>query len=138
MRVTLWTRLAAAWLLGIGVVIAGLAVYGVSSSRWACDQPPEYSGYQFVCDVAWALAAVAAVVAAVHATAAFSILRGHVRGAIAGLVLSLLGLLAISTLLQHEHWWAVPPVAAGYLATWLVLAHAIAGWWERGRHLTRP
>jgi len=138
MTVTRWTRLAAVWLLGMGTFIVGVAAYGIASSRWACDQPPEYSGYQFACDAAWVLGAVAVVVAALHLMAAVSIWRGHVRGAVAGFVLSLLGLLGCSGLLEDERSWVVLPVAAGYVATFLVLAYGIAGWWSGGRHATQP
>jgi hypothetical protein len=97
MKVTRWTRLSAVWLVGMGMLVVGLAVYAVASSRWACDRPPEYSGYRFTCDVAWVVAAVAVVIAALHAMAAVSVWRGHVRGAVAGVVLSLLGSLTSST-----------------------------------------
>jgi hypothetical protein len=136
MTVTRWTRFAAVWLLGMGIFIAGVAVYGVASSRWACDVPPDLSGYRLACDLAWVLAAVAAVIAGLHVLAARSIWRGRVRGAVAGIVLSVLGLLGSTGFLEDERWWLVPPVAAGYLATTLVLAYALARSWGRSKSPT--
>jgi hypothetical protein len=136
MAVTRWTRLAAVWLLGMGLLIAGIAVYGVVSSRWACDVPPDLSGYRLACDLAWIFAAVAAVIAGLHVVTAVSVWRGHVRGAVAGAVLAALGLLGSTSFLEDERWWVVPPVAAGYLATSLVLGHAIVHRRDRGRHPT--
>jgi hypothetical protein len=136
MMVTGWTRLAAVWLLGMGIFIAGVAVYGVASSRWACDVPEDLSGYRLACDLAWVFAAVAAVVAGMHVLAARSIWRGHARGAVAGIALSLLGLLGSTGFLEDERWWVVPPVAAGYLATSMVLAYAIARSWGRSKSTT--
>ena len=133
MTVTRWTRLAGVWLLAMGIFIVGLAAYGIASSRWACDQPGGHVGYRFACDVAWVLGAGAVVVAALHVMAAVSIWRGHFRGAVAGIVLSLLGLVACSGFVQDERWWVALAVAAGYLATSLVLASAMMGWWQRGR-----
>jgi len=122
----------------MGMFILGLVVYGLVSSRWACDTPG-YPGYQFACDVAWIVGAVAAGVAALHVMAAVSIWRGHLRGALVGAVLSLLGLLACTGFLEDERWWVVPPVAAGYLGTLLVLAYAlIQGRPRRDRHATQP
>jgi len=136
MTVTRGTRLAAIWLLGMGLFIVGVAVYGIASSRWACDVPEDLSGYRLACDLAWVFGAVAAIIAGLHLVTALSIWRGHVRGAVAGVMLSILGLLGCTGFLEDERWWVVPPVAAGYLATSLVLAYAMTRWWDRGRHPT--
>lgn len=134
MAVTRWTRLAAVWLLCMSLFIAGVAVYGVASSRWACDVPPDLSGYRLACDLAWVFAAIAGVIAGLHGLAARSIWRGHDRGAATGVVLSLLGLAGASGFLEDERWWLVPPVAVGYLATSLVLGYALARSWGGSRH----
>lgn len=84
MTVTRWTRLAAVWLLGMGLFIASVAVYGIVSSRGACDVPPYLYGYRLACDLAWIFAAVAAVIAGLHVVTAVSVWRGRVRGAVAG------------------------------------------------------
>jgi hypothetical protein len=132
-------RFGAVWIFGMGIFILGLAAYGIASSRWACDTPPEYPSYQFVCDVAWVLGAVAAGVGALHVMAAASIWRSHLRGALAGVVLSLLGLLTCTGFLEDERWWVVPPIAAGYLGTLLVLAYAlIQGRPKPDSHSTQP
>lgn len=131
---TRWTRMAVVWLLGMAVFIGALAVYGIASSRWACDVPPELSGYRLACDLAWVLGAVAAVVAGLHVVVAASIQRRHLRGAVAGVVLCVMGLLACSSSLEDERWWLVLPVAAGYLGTLLILAHATVRGWDQGRN----
>ena len=136
MTVTRSTSLAALWLLGMGLFIAGVAVYGIVSSRWACDVPPDLSGYRLACDLAWVFAAFAAVIAGLHVVTAVSVWRGHVRGAVAGIMLSALGLLGSTGFLEDERWWVVPPVAAGYLATSLVLGYAMVHRGDRGRHPT--
>ena len=118
-------RFGAVWLFGMGIFILGVVVYGIASSRWACDMPPEYSGYQLACDLAWVFGAVGAVGAALHIITARSIWRGHLRGALAGLVISLLGLYGSTTFLEDERWWVVPPVAVGYTATLLVLVYLL-------------
>lgn len=118
-------RIGAAWLFGMGIVILGVVVYGIASSRWACDTPPEYSGYQMACDLAWVFGAVGVVGAALHMVAARSIWRGRLRGALAGVVISLLGLYACTGFLEDERWWVVPPVAVGYTVTLLALVYMI-------------
>lgn len=128
-------RFGAVWLLGMGVLISGLVVYGFVSSRWACDE----SGHSFACDLSNIAVVVGAGVAALHVVAAASVWRGHLRGAVVGAVIAFLGLLACASLLEHEPWWLVLPIFTGYLATLLVLAYAlITGWRDRSRHTTRP
>ncbi len=126
-------RFGAVWLLGMGVLISGLVVYGFSTSRWACDE----SGRSFACDLSNIAVIIAAVVAALHLLTGASVWRGHLRGAVVGAVIALLGLLASISLLEHEPWWLMLPVAAGYLVTSLVLAYDIAGWWDRRHQATR-
>jgi hypothetical protein len=128
-------RYGAAWLLGMGVLISGLLVYGFATSRWACE---DGYGASFACDLADIAVVVAAAITALHLLAGASLWRGHALGAGLGAVIAVLGVLGCASLLPHEPWWLVLPACAGYLGTSLVLAYGIAGWWARGRHPTRP
>lgn len=132
MTVTRSVRFGAAWLLGIGVLVLGLAVYGFMSSRWACG---EESGNSFACDLSNIAVVIGAIVAAVHLATGAAIWRGRIWGAALGAVIGLLGALGCASLLSTEPWWLVLPASAGYLATSLVLAYAITGWWDPGRRL---
>ena len=135
MKLSRSVRFGATWLFGMGVLIAGVVVYGFATSRWACD---EESGYSFACDLANIAVAIAVAIVALHVVAGTGIWRGHVWGAAFGAVIALLGVVACVSMAADTRWWLMLPAAAGYLATSLVLARAIVRWWDRGRHLARP
>jgi len=122
-------RFGAVWLLGMGVLISGLVVYGFVSSRWACGE----SGSGFACDLSNIAVVIGAGVAALHLVVGASIWRGQLRGVVFGAVIASLGSLACLLFLDNEPWWLVLPFAAGYLAAVLALAHTlITGLRNRG------
>jgi len=125
----------ATWIAGMGLLIAGVVVYGFATSRWACD---EESGSSFACDLSNIAVAIGIVIVALHLVAGSGIWRGRVWGAAFGAVLALLGVVACVSMAADEPTWLMLPLAAGYLATTLVLARAIVRWWDRGRHLAHP
>jgi hypothetical protein len=122
-------RFGAIWILGMGVLISALLVYGFVSSRWACGE----SGSSFACDLSNIAVVIGAGVACLHLIVGASIWRGQLRGVAVGAVITSLGLLACLLLVDNEPWWLVLPFAAGYLATSLALALTlIAGLRKRG------
>lgn len=135
MTLTRSFRFGAAWLLGMGLLISGLVVYGFVTSRSACD---EESGYGFACDLSNIAVVIGAIVASMHLVAGASVWRGRTRGLVLGALIALVGVLGSASLATTELWWLGLPACAGYLGTSLVLAYEIAVRWGRARDPARP
>ena len=119
MTLTRWTRLAAVWLMGVGVLLVGAFAWGFAERLM--------DGFEGGFDPMDGIVVVVfSTVAGAHIAAGFGIWQGRRWGALLGFVFAVLGLL-ISALGLLEEWFAVLPLA-GYAATLVVLVQAIRAW----------
>ena len=119
MTVTRWTRLAAVWLMGVGVLLVGAFAWGFIERLM--------DGFEGGFDPMDGIVVVVfSTVAGAHIAAGFGVWQGRRWGALLGFVFAVLGLL-ISALGLLVEWVAVLPLA-GFAATSVVLVHAIRAW----------
>ena len=116
---TRWTRLAAVWLMGVGVLLVGAFAWGFVERLM--------DGFEGGFDPMDGIVVVVfSTVAGAHIAAGFGVWQGRRWGALLGFVFAVLGLL-ISALGLLEEWFAVLPLT-GYAATSVVLVQAIRAW----------
>ena len=114
-------RIGSAWLVGIGLLIACVSIYGFVSSRWACGE----SGYSFACDISNIAVFIGFGVAGLLFIVGAGVWRGRRWGLIAGIVIASLAMVACLVLMDTEPWLLWLPLTAANLAVALALAHAL-------------
>ena len=108
------TRLAAVWLVGIGVLLVGAFAWGLLVEHdWEAGFDPMDGIVMFVFGT----------VAAAHIAAGVGVWRGHRWGVLLGIVFAGIGLL-FSLLGLLEEWFALLPLAC-YVVTLVVLLRAL-------------
>ncbi len=113
-------RFAAAWLMGVGVLLASMFVLGFILEFMEGFQ----AGYDAMDAV---VVIIFSTVAAAHVAAGIGVGQGHRWGVVLGIVLAIIGLL-FSLLGLLEEWFAILP-AAGYAAALVGLVRTTQAWW---------
>jgi hypothetical protein len=115
------TKLAAVWLLGVGVLLLGAGIILLLTTIASCSEP----GSGFACDVGWYLGAAGSVLGALHVLSALGVWQDWLWACLVGAVVAAVGLIIGLGVMVSQLWWVGSDV---WIGLWFVPPLLVAGY----------